>query len=194
MFFKDHTASSQYVLMMIVSDRDFSDVSNARKKHLDWSWNAAFQLSQQFHGLHPRNLQLRWFRTRCAVRRGACRRSGSAGKSESQHLGARRIKGFVHDGLRRCGPRGPRPAGQQVAGLAFLKMNSTQASSGEGPSNDPPPRRKESLGGEPLCLPCPCRRCRTRWRRIQRQGNRQARLAPCRRQATSWHCRGSCVW
>ena len=65
------------------------------------------------------------------------------------------------------------------------------------------PRVGDGVGAEagPLpseaaapALPCPCRSSRTRWRRIQRQGNRQARLALRRRQESRWHCRGCGVW
>ena len=58
-----------------------------------------------------------------------------------------------------------------------------------------PPKPPEGMPWRRAALSAlPCRRCRTRWRRIQRKGNRQARLAPRRRPASRWHCRGCCVW
>ena len=54
---------------IIVHDRDFSDVLNARKKQLVRSLSTVSVIS--------------W---------------AASQKSESQHLGARRIEGFVHDG------------------------------------------------------------------------------------------------
>ena len=57
------------IIMRLDDDRDFSEVLNARKKQLERSLSTVSVIS--------------W---------------AASQKSESQHLGARRIEGFVHDG------------------------------------------------------------------------------------------------
>ena len=57
------------VIVRLDDDRDFSDVLNARKQQLERSLSTVSVIS--------------W---------------AASPKSESEHLGARRIEGFVHDG------------------------------------------------------------------------------------------------
>ena len=57
------------IIVRLDDDRDFSDVLNARKQQLECSLSTVSIIS--------------W---------------AASQKSESQHLGARRIEGFVHDG------------------------------------------------------------------------------------------------
>ena len=85
---------------------------------------------------------------------------------------------------------GPVCAGGGLCNAPRRPAGRTQENSGEGPSalEEGKPWRQAVLSV------LPCRLCRTRWRRIQRKGNRQARLAPRRRPASRWHCKGCCVW